>query len=93
MNVGFELLLNVVTGFNSNDEPVYGNVLKVMVNGQLFQKIFKVVEIPTKFRIEREELKLFGVSLQEIGKEIELQAVHGRPQKIVLENGVEQTFF
>ena len=92
LKVDFKFLENVITHYNSEQEPVYGDIIQIVVNDQMFMEIFNVSLIDKDRLYERERARLFGVAIGSIGKEIERQAEHGRPAKRV-ENGLTKICF
>jgi len=81
LKVEFRFYGDLVIFYTADGDPVYGDVLEVIVNEQRFRKTFKVSEIDKTIDYQRERAKLFGEALQQIGYEIEMQAERGKPEK------------
>lgn len=92
LQISFKFLENVIIHYNQDNEPIYGDIIRVEINKQIFQKKIKTKSLKTGIIDERKRAMLFGEALKEIGNEIMLQAVYGKPRKII-NNNREVIFF
>jgi hypothetical protein len=93
LRISFKFLENVILHYDTDNEPVYGDIVEVVVNEQMFRESFKVSKLGRyPIGYERERAWLLGRALQSIGKNIENQAEHGKPMTRNI-NGEKQVFF
>lgn len=82
---------DVVVYYDQDGYPVHGDVVRITVNGQIFQKSFKVYSFKSGID-ERERAKLFGETLKVLGQDIINQAKHGKSMTVNI-SGQELKYF
>jgi hypothetical protein len=91
MDIKMKFMKDVVVYVDQDGFPVHGDVVRITVNGQIFQKSFKVYSSKSGIE-ERERAELFGETLKGIGQDIIIQARYGKSMTVNI-NGQELKYF
>ena len=83
----------MILHYNSENDPVWGDIVEFEVNGQIFRELYSVISLNKEYKNNRERAKAFGECLMNIGEGIKNQAEFGNPGEIIAPDGGKVVFF